>query len=126
MINYCLSRNQIGEFASIDFAHFELTKVSGEVDYLFDNARRWETQLICLTYLLAHVIEAELKRGWSVDQATKLVQRLYELQDSIWLTMQEMDSEFIRFMFRHVRYKEQTLEECLMEIQSKLSNRDYA
>lgn len=126
MKNYCLSRNQIYEFASIDFDHFELTKVSGEVDYLFDNARRWETQLTCLTYLLAHVIEAELKRGWSTDQAIKLVQRLYELQDSIWLTMQELDSDFISFMFRHIRSKEQTLEDCLLEIQLKLSNRDYA
>ena len=50
---------------------------------------------------------------------------LYSMSDEFWFEMQEGNEQFIEFLLNHLRNKDDSLEDSLIEIQNRLSEHNY-
>ena len=72
--------------------------------------------------MVSHLL---LRRKKSGEDALKLLDALYALDTTMWITIQEMDSEFVSFMLRNLSDSSIDLEEQLGTLQSRLMSFDY-
>ncbi|NMC63207.1 MAG: hypothetical protein GYA55_08555 [SAR324 cluster bacterium] len=115
----CLDRQQLADL--VDYIVFG-SEIDGELKARFSLAQDWQEQLICLAYLLSMVLEgkAKGKRDYSTT-----IDKIYELSTEIYLSIQEFDSDFIKYMLEHTRDKSLLLEEELVGLQARLSEHSY-
>lgn len=123
--HHCLSSTQLQELITLDLGGFSPSSEVNEIEYLVQCSINWEVELVYITYFLSHILEANLKLGTSHAAILAQVDKLYGLREAMWLSIQEMDVEFVRFLFRRVRDRRESLETCLIITQTRLSEREY-
>jgi hypothetical protein len=86
------------------------------------DCRSWGSELVCLSYFLSRSLERKEKAG---DDCQVILKRAFELTSEMWLLIQQFDSKFIKYLFRHVRNQDESLEGDLIGIQQNLSQHIY-
>jgi hypothetical protein len=89
---------------------------------LLDSCRNWNIELMCLTYLLSKILE---RKGKGNADCQQILERIFTLPDEMWLSYQEFDLGFVKYLFRHIRNTELDLETDLINAQNKLSDHVY-
>lgn len=95
---------------------------SDDLALLLDQCKSWENELICFSYFLSQTLERKAK----VDGDCQLVLRqIFQQPSEMWLTIQQFDAKFIKYLFRNVRDRNITLEDGLIEVQTNLGQHIY-
>lgn len=114
-MSYCLSKDQISEVIGqlIEGRSAENT----ELQALIESAQCWEDELVCLSYLLTMVLEKREKKGHNSRQ---LLESVYALTESVFMTMEEFSPYFLDYLLSNVRNRALSLEEELVLMQNKI------
>ena len=120
MTNHCLNKQELQQF--LEKVVDEKPITDPELDARVSLATIWQEQLGVLSYMVSHLL---LRRKKSGEDALKLLDALYALDTTMWITIQEMDSEFVSFMLRNLSDSSIDLEEQLGTLQSRLMSFDY-
>ena len=119
-MQYCLNKEEIDLLLSNDWEIKE--DFPDELKPLLENSQNWHVELVCLTYLLSKVLERKQKNGIDCDV---LLRQAMNITNEMWLSYQDSDLEFVKYLFRHVRKNELDLESNLIDIQNRLSEHIY-
>lgn len=119
-MHYCLSKQQMAEFLDYIVNNNHMTDDS--LSAVVEGARIWQDQLICFSYLFSMILEKKAKGG--IDCHSD-IEKLYELPEELCLSIQEFDSEFVRYMLGNLRNDSLSLEEDLVQLQTSLSEHFY-
>jgi len=123
MDKYCLTKADLNNL--IDFCVMGQSFYDDEVlefQARLQASQYWETELICLTYFLSHILEN--RQTHEID-ISPIMQRLKALPEEIWISYQEFNHEFINYLFRSLRQEGLTLDENLVDIQVRLNEYKY-
>lgn len=109
LIDYCVSRTPITD------------------EYLakcVEHAEAWAYEIIGMNYIFAHLLERARRDG---HDTKVLLDSFYQIESSgrMFFHIQELNGDFLEFMLRTISDRNLTLEEKLVEIQTKLSARQY-
>lgn len=94
-----------------------------ELQSIVDNAKYWDFEIIIISYLLSKNFEIRKKRN--KENSEQIIDELFNFQNTMYVTFQEFDYDFINFMYSNIRQNEYSLEEELLNIQEKLKERFY-
>ena len=103
----------------------EADKVPIEGDNLrlwIELADSWQEEVGAHTYLLAQILERKTKVAGDCLSVIKI---FYELPDFMSLHIQEIGPQFVAYMLRNVRDRTLTLEEELVNLQTRLREHNY-
>ncbi len=89
---------------------------------LLDQCESWENELICFSYFLSQTLERKAKTGMDCQVTLR---QTFQKSSEMWLTIQQFDAKFIKYLFRNVRDRNVTLEDGLIEVQTKLGQHIY-
>lgn len=95
---------------------------SRDLALLLDQCKSWENELICFSYFLSQTLERQAKTGKDCEL---ILRQAFQKPSEMWLTIQQFDAKFIKYLFRNVRDRSATLEEGLIEVQTKLGQYIY-
>jgi len=119
-LHYCLNKQQMTDF--LDFIVFNKNMIDEELDIIVDGARIWQDELICFSYLFSMILEKKTKEGFDCH---RYIDEIYKLPEELFLSIQEFDSDFIRYMMGNMRNDSLSLEEDLVQLQTRLSEYSY-
>jgi hypothetical protein len=119
-VHYCLNREELKQL--LDFKTDSVVLESGLLSNRIANAENWQDELCGITYLFSKILEKRLKDG---SDCNYLIDVLYSLEEEMWFHVQECDTNFIEYMLRNIRTIGLSLDEELIELQSKIGNHMY-
>lgn len=98
------------------------TEIDEEIKTQVESAKDWHDQLICLSYFLSIILERKKEDG---EDCQKVIDEIYKLPEALFLSIQEFNSDFVRYMLSHTRNNSLSLEEDLVLLQNDLAERLY-
>ncbi|MBK6400037.1 MAG: hypothetical protein IPN61_13175 [Bacteroidetes bacterium] len=102
--------------------HLILTHVKdAEIQQLVENCKNWEEQIVIINYLLTQIIQKKIKKG---SLPVSFLQELYDLIEEGDFVLDELDRNFIEFMFSHVRYSSD-MNENIRQLKERHLEYDY-
>ncbi len=121
-MNYCLSVEELAQLIDRYTKSRDIEDMN--LSSLVENARQWDTKLICLSVLFARLLERENK---DTAVPTQMIKTLFSLKEKIYLEIQHCDLDFIEYMlgYSHSRNTKDTLEDILIDIQNGIGDRRY-
>lgn len=93
-----------------------------ELNLLLQQCKYWENELICFSYFVSQTLERKAKTSADCEL---ILRHTFQQPSEMWLTIQQFDSKFIKYLFRNVRDRNVTLEDGLIEVQTKLGQHIY-
>lgn len=120
-MHYCMNKEELRQFLDYQANHHEVSS-SEELRGWIDRAENWEGELGCLVYLFAEVLEKQAKLG---ENCQPLIEKLYQLPEQMYFSIQEFDSDFVEYLLRNTREPGLSLEEELVRLQNSLRERRY-
>ncbi len=121
MKNYCLNTDEIEQLVQWGKNREAIT--SKRLQPALDEAQGWETQVVCLALLFARVLERNKKASPAEKQ--EQIKVLYALQNKIWLDIQEEDECFTGYLLGHLRDRNDSLEDALVDLLNRYRDKDY-
>jgi len=118
----CLTKDEAQKLIDLCANTYELEEEDSLLWIAIENSRNWGYELTLLTYLLSKILERKKSRG---ENCMSLLNLAYNLQDNMWLSIQELDVRFIEYMVRSERKPMLSLEERLIELQDDLDEHIY-
>lgn len=117
-----LNKNETSEFVDIFFLKKEIK--GSKITELISDAKYWQLEINLLSYFASIVLEKKRKIH---EDSDGIINSLYAIsQDDVSISFNEIDTDFIDFMLRHIRHNDETLEETLVNISQKMSEYDYS
>jgi hypothetical protein len=86
-------------------------------------AESWTEPIGAITYLLARITESQGTKGYDCNP---IIDCFYNMVDSMYFKIQELDPNFISCLVQTLRDSANTLEEELVDLQDKILNHNYA
>ena len=120
MASYCLCKNDIEVL--LHYKAYNHTVTDDSLAGLIQNAENWYDELGCLSYLLAQIFERKL---YTINKCSAFIDLVYKIPEEMFLTIHEIDLDFISLMLRSIRNNQNSLEEDLLEFQIELMNYDW-
>ena len=120
MKNYCLSVDEI--FNILKSRELGESNECRELALEIYEAKCWNTRIICIALFFARILERD---KISVQALKRKIDVLYSMSDEFWFEMQEGNEQFVEFLLNHLRNKDDSLEDSLIEIQNRLSEHNY-
>jgi hypothetical protein len=118
---HCLSKLELCEILDY-FDKKEQPKIEGLLARA-ENAQLWIDELSALTYLFSQIIEKRLSNDINCDEIIPLY---YNLENLVWLQLQNFDIIFIENLLHNLTNDELDLEEELIDCQNRLREYSYA
>ena len=123
MTKYSLSREYLNKLIEICIENTPLREEETEIHHLIEDCKSWQIELISFTYFLSHFLERRQRQS---TVSISLLPQILSLQDSMWLTFQEFDEDFVRYMFENVRQEHLSLHQNLIALQNQLNEYQYS
>ncbi|MFZ2808687.1 MAG: hypothetical protein WAZ60_20060 [Desulfosalsimonadaceae bacterium] len=120
MKNYCLNADEV--FNILKWRELGVPIECEEMALKIDGAKCWTTRIVCISLFFARILE---KDKISAQALKKRIAVFYSMGDELWVEMQEGNFHFIEYLLKHLRNKDDSLEESLIEIQNRLSEYNY-
>jgi hypothetical protein len=120
-MHYCLTKDELSQLLS-SISEGDEIESSVLIDRV-QNARYWQDELCCFTYLLAILLERDDK---SLSAKNQMINTLYLLDEQMMVKIQEFDLPFIEYMLRYLRCESLTLIEDLIRIDTQMSEHNYS
>ena len=95
------------------------TTLSEHTADLLEKAEMWDQEIVCLSLLLARLLEKGL-----IANSSELNQ-IYELSNEIYFRVEEFGEGFLSFLMKHRRNEILSLEDDLIEKQELLGKYDF-
>jgi hypothetical protein len=86
-------------------------------------ATNWQGVIYIVTYFVAIVLERKKKDGKDV---VKIIDTLHSLPDTMFLSLLELDGDFIGFMLRHVNPETENIDSAVVELYQRWVEHDYS
>jgi hypothetical protein len=118
----CLTKAESQKLIDLCANTYKIDNEDGFFWIVIENSRNWEYELTLLTYLLSKILERKKNRG---ENCLSLLNLAYNLQNYMWLSIQEFDVRFIEYLVRSERDRTLSLEERLIELQDDFSEHIY-
>jgi len=120
-MHHCLSKAELDWLIDNNWnpVEEEEYKILGEI---ISDCKSWDSELVCLSYFLSRALERKEKAG---DDCQVILKRTFDVSSEMWLLIQQFDLKFIKYLLRHVRNQEESLEVDLIGIQQNLSEHIY-
>ncbi len=94
-----------------------------DLSLLLSQCELWENEVVLFPYFLSQTLERKAKIG---EDCASIIKQVFGLPDTMWLSMQNFDIEFVKYMFRYLRDRDNlNLEEELIDVQRKLGQHIY-
>lgn len=93
-----------------------------ELVLLLEQCKYWESELVCFSYFLSQLLERKAKAN--VDCKSILEKTIHQTSE-MWLSVQQFDIKFIKYLFRYTRDRNVVLEDNLIEIQLNMGQHLY-
>ncbi len=116
----CLSKEELGVLIDNDWKLPDDDAV--DLSVCLYQSRYWESELICFSYFLSQVLERKAKNN---DDCKQILEKAFQQTSEMWLSFQDFDGKFIKYLFRYIRDKDVLLENDLIEIQRNLGQHKY-
>jgi len=117
---YCLNSNEL--LLLLEYKIKDRTIDSESLSQLVDNSYNWQDEISVHTYLYCRLAE---RLKYTVD-SNEMIDTFYNLPEEMYLIIQELNAQFIRYMLEGIRRKDMSIEEELVELQRSLRNHDYS
>jgi len=118
-MHYCLNREQLQQLLDLKMAGTPVEDAA--LRCMIDGAENWQDEVGVHNYLVCLILCSRLRAG---RECQRLVERLYELPDEMYLYIQELESGFVEYVLKNLRSTSRcSIEDDLVELQ--LAWRDY-
>ena len=117
----CLTKRELDLLVDNNWSLIEDDE-SDELVQLLEQCESWENELICFSYFLSQKLERKAKVG---GDCQLVLRQTFQRSLEMWLSIQQFDAKFIKYLFRSVRDRNVTLEEGLIEVQTRLGQHIY-
>lgn len=123
MENYCLNREELSNFFLIEFGLRSSSLDDTNIRLLIEQWESWQLEFVCLATLLSQILESKQKQA---EDVYKILQEIYSLSERKGLFLiEEIDANFIEYMFRYIRKEELNIEDHLVEIRRDMGDFRY-
>lgn len=124
MFHHCLSVEQINRFIEVQIEGKQIYDDEVELQNLIHGCHSWDVELVCFTYLLTKVLVRRQKNGLDISFVMAALRRL-SVEADIALAFEEIDADFISYLYRFFRRIELSLDEDLVELRLRMSEHQY-
>ena len=122
---FCLSREELEKLIAVEIDNTIDLEDDKSLELWIEHARNWDEQLVGFTYFLAKIFEKKLKKGQTLENLCEELDKTYNLQESMWFELQEFGPDFIKCLLEAERNAILSLEDQLIQFQSKLCGYEY-
>ncbi len=121
-MQYCLNVDELNQLIESHRGAVEITDKALLMQ--LENARQWQTELVCLSFLFARLLERKKNRNVAPDQ---MIRSLFSLKEEMYLYIQECGAEFVEYMLSYKSFSDlgDSLEDILIDIQNRMSEHRY-
>jgi len=119
-MNYSLDREELRQL--IEYKHNNQPIDDEHLKTIIFNSECWEDELCCINYIFSKILERIVKGG---RHGKGLINLLYEIEDSMFFIIQEVDYNYIEFMMRNNRIIGLSLEEDMIMLQNNYRGHIY-
>lgn len=119
-MHYCLDKEELRQLIE-----YKIDGVAIEDELLkiiVGNAESWIDDLCCLNYLFSHLLDKMVRDG---KEGHGLIKTLYEFEEIMFLKIEEMGHNYIRYMLKNLRNPGLSLEDELVMLQNKIGGYRY-
>lgn len=120
-MKWCLSKTQLECLLAYIFKNEADSDVDNIIS-IYERAQYWEESIVIINYLLTQLIQREIKKG-SLNK--DFLAKIYDISSTMDITLDEIDSNFIDFIFNHTRFSKE-INENLIILKEKYVEYDYA
>ena len=123
----CLTREELEKLIAMEIENSIDWEEKKILELLIENAKNWSDQLTGFSYFLSKIFEKKLKEGQTYEDLVVVLDKTYQLQESMWLEIQEFDQDFMNYILKSEsgRDRSLSLEDQLIQSQEKLSRHEY-
>ena len=117
-MRYCFTKEQIEQ--ALD-SLFEDNEIEENLSIILNNAKEWSNKVVLINYLTAQIIQRGKNKG---NLHPNFIQKLYALEDIGDLVVDEIDRDFIEFIYNHLSVSSD-MSSNLIHYKEKQINYDY-
>jgi hypothetical protein len=92
-----------------------------ELESIVESCKSWQDQVVIINYLVTQIIQKKIKKRKLPDTFANELYKLLELGDVFF---EEIDLDFIEFIFTHVRYSKE-INENVFKLKERHLDHDY-
>ena len=118
---YCLNTEELEQF--IDYNNSGKAVFEDDLRLLIEYSQNWQTELGCIQFLFARVLARKIKR--KTKSCYDLIHMLNDLEDKMYIRINECDFEFVEYMLRYIRELDITLEENIINLHTNMNEHIY-
>ncbi|OFX23509.1 MAG: hypothetical protein A2033_16165 [Bacteroidetes bacterium GWA2_31_9] len=118
-MKHCLNKEQIDFFLKYFFNN---NNEDNDVVLIVENSKQWIDQIFILNYLVTQIIQKKIKKG---NLPNNFIEKLYSLKDVGDIVIDEIDVNFIEFIFNHLSVSNEMIDN-LIYYKTKQINYDYS
>lgn len=122
MNSYCLNQDELSEFLH-GVLYDDDYSIQG-LSSLVESANDWDIMLCGLSYFLGRILQKKINNN---NLELDFIDKVYELENSIYFDLNSLNIEFIDFIILHDRFIEpnSSLNEVLVFLHDKYIKRNY-
>jgi hypothetical protein len=117
-MKHCFDKKQIEKF--IDYLIKDKCDDKNIVS-IIENSKDWKEQIFILNFLVSQIIQKKIKKG---QLPKEIINRLYSITDYWNIKIEEIDIEFVDFIYTHKSISSK-MNENLIFFKEKQINYDY-
>ena len=124
-MSFCLSREELEKFIAVEIEKKYKFEEDNFLSNWIEHARNWSDELIAFTYFISKILKKKLKEKETPEELLEKLEKIWQIQDSMWLIFQEFGEDFIKYILGYERDSGLSLEDELIRLQNKLSRFEY-
>ncbi len=120
-MQHCLSKEEIDTLVNNNW-NVDDDNEFRDLNLLLSQCKIWENEMVLFPYFLSQVLERRSKMG---NDCSSIIQQVFEMPSTMLLSIQGFDAKFIKYIFYYLRDRNLTLQEELIDVQSKFGQHVY-
>lgn len=121
-MRHCLSEENTLKLIMTKLGYMCFDADDHELSAICEEAEEWQQEIIIFNYFISKILERSIKKGGSPDL---LLRDIMKLTESMFISYQAFDRDFIDVMMNNTRVMGTTLAENIIIIQDRLSSHVY-
>lgn len=117
-MKHCFTKEQIGDCLAY---LLDKSEVDENIVLMIEEAKQWSSKIILINYLTTQIIQRGLNKS---NLPNNFIQKLYSIEDMGDLVIDEIDRDFIEFIFNHLSVSSD-MSSNLIHYKQKQINYDY-
>lgn len=117
----CLNKTELEQL----FRHVIDNETDPELDEIisiYEGTKSWEDKIVVINFIMTQLIQRDIKKG---SLKKEFLSVIYNLPTEGDILIDEIEADFIEYMFNHVRHSRE-MNENLIRLKEKYLNYDYS